>query len=506
MNIAWLSPLPPIRSGIAGYSAMLLPEIAKHAQVTAVVAQPEWADAGVPVIRNTEFDPGRFDAVVCQLGNNPHHEFVFRRALETPSIVVLHDLVLHHLIVEMTLARGDREGYIDALRRNHGEAGAAWAAGRAAGFHTELANFLFPASIEVARKARAVIVHNRYAAATLRSFGVETPIAIVEHPYVTPAATDRAATRRALGYDGDEIVIGMFGFVTAAKRPEVVFEAFGNALEARPMLRLLVVGEPAPNVDLEALARDFGVPAGTWRALGFVSDEEFTTYLDAVDRVVNLRYPSAGETSGALVHVFGAGKPVAVSDYAQFADYPADLVDRIPFDDEVPRLTEVMVGRRDDPDRAARQRAWLAERASVSSVAQHYLDVATGRGFADYGAARAVVSALPLFPLLALEHLQVAREGTRWRVELSLRNDAQPLSSWRFGEPEYRVLVKAFEGDREIADAWLRLPGDLATGDSARLTFAFESAAPHLSLRLLHAIEGLPPCELPPFATAELSA
>ncbi|MHB0969505.1 MAG: glycosyltransferase [Thermoanaerobaculia bacterium] len=505
MTVAWLSPLPPVRSGIAGYSAMLLPEIAKRVDVTAVVGQDAWSDAGVPVIHDSAFDPSKFDTIVCQLGNNPHHEFVYRRALETPSIVVLHDLVLHHLIVEMTLARGDREGYIDAMRRNHGEAGAAWAAGRAAGFHTELANFLFPASIEIARKARAVIVHNRYAAETLRSFGVETPIAIVEHPYVTPAATDRAATRRALGYRDDAIVVGMFGFVTAAKRPEVVFEAFARAIEARAQLRLLVVGEPAPDVDLEALAREFGIPAGSWRALGFVSDDVFTTYLDAVDCVVNLRYPSAGETSGALVHVFGAGKPVAVSDYAQFGGYPADLVTRIPFDDEVPRLVEFMTGSREDARRAARQRTWLNDRASLASAAQHYLDVANGRGFADCGEPRAAAFALPLFPMLTLEQVHVSHDGKRWIVELSLRNDAQPLSSWRFGEPEYRVLAKAFDGDREIADAWLRLPGDLATGDSARLEFAFESDAARPSLCLLHAIEGLPHCDLPPFATAELS-
>ncbi|MHB9001817.1 MAG: hypothetical protein ACYC9N_20155, partial [Thermoanaerobaculia bacterium] len=102
MTVAWLSPLPPVRSGIAGYSAMLLPEIAKRVDVTAVVGQDAWSDAGVPVIHDSAFDPSKFDTIVCQLGNNPHHEFVYRRALETPSIVVLHDLVLHHLIVEMT--------------------------------------------------------------------------------------------------------------------------------------------------------------------------------------------------------------------------------------------------------------------------------------------------------------------------------------------------------------------------------------------------------------------
>ena len=68
-----------------------------------------------------------------------------------PGVIVLHDVVLHHLIVEMTLARGDVDGYVAALRASHGEAGEAWARGRAAGLHSEMGNFLLPASIEVAQ-------------------------------------------------------------------------------------------------------------------------------------------------------------------------------------------------------------------------------------------------------------------------------------------------------------------------------------------------------------------
>jgi hypothetical protein len=109
------------------------------------------------------------DLPVYHLGNNPFHESIYLAAMERPGIIVLHDVVLHHLFVEMTLARGDVEGYVAALRARHGEAGEAWARGRAAGMHDEIGNFLLPASIDIARRSKAVIVHNRSASDLLQS-------------------------------------------------------------------------------------------------------------------------------------------------------------------------------------------------------------------------------------------------------------------------------------------------------------------------------------------------
>ena len=118
MKLAILTPLPPTRSGIAHYSSMLLPALAKHAEVRAFESLDE-------------YDRRDYDEVIYQLGNNPFHEQAFVAAMREPGIAVLHDLVLHHLIVEMTLARGDVDGFIAALRANHGEAGEAWARARA---------------------------------------------------------------------------------------------------------------------------------------------------------------------------------------------------------------------------------------------------------------------------------------------------------------------------------------------------------------------------------------
>ena len=47
---------------------------------------------------------------IYHMGNNRHHEAVLELALATPGIVVLHDLMLHHLLIESTLGKEEEIG------------------------------------------------------------------------------------------------------------------------------------------------------------------------------------------------------------------------------------------------------------------------------------------------------------------------------------------------------------------------------------------------------------
>ena len=479
MRLAFLSPLPPTRSGVAHYAAMILPVLKRRFEVTAFGSAEGYLAAD-------------FDLAIYQLGNNPHHEFVFAEAMRNPGVVVLHDLVLHHLIVEMTLARGDAEGYVAALTASHGEAGAAWARGRAAGLHSEMGNFLLPGSIDLARRSRAVIVHNRWAADRLQSFGVRTPIHVVPHPFVEEIPRDdREEVRRRLGFGLDDRVIGLFGFLTSAKRGEVVVEAFRAARQRNPRLRLLIVGEPAPNIDVASLAGE-GVTV-----TGYVPDQDFGGYYAAADRLVNLRYPSAGETSGTLIRAFAAGKPVAVSDYAQFAEFPNDVVVKIGFgQDEVAKLTDFFLRDLSDPSDAQRQ--WLRENATIEKAVEGYGHALSGAPPASDGrAGEGVGAALPLFPRIAVAGAEVSGD----RLLLTLRNDGSfTLRTWVYGQPGYRTLIKFFDGEREVADRWVELPGDLAPGRSATLEVPLEGQV----LRIYHALEGVPIVDSRPAAELEI--
>src|SRR5262249_46997455 len=88
LQVAFFSPMPPSKSGIADYSASLVAEMEKRAQVT---------------VFDRAADPGAFDIALYQLGNNPHHDFVYETALRYPGVVVMHEANLHHLIAHLTI-------------------------------------------------------------------------------------------------------------------------------------------------------------------------------------------------------------------------------------------------------------------------------------------------------------------------------------------------------------------------------------------------------------------
>lgn len=453
MKVLFLTPLPPTRTGVAHYSSMLIPALRRHVEVDVVDGQRPTANG----------------ERIYQLGNNPHHAWIYEEAMRVPGVAVLHDVVLHHLIVEMTLAKGDVEGYVEALRANHGEAGAAWARGRAAGLHSEMGNFLMPASVDVANRSRAVIVHNHWAADRLRSLGVATPIHVVGHPYdpQPDARARRDEIRLRHGFSPSDRVVGLFGFLTSAKRAEIVLAAFAAAQAREPRLRMLIVGEAAPNIDVATS--------------GYVEEEDFAAYFAAVDRLVNLRYPSAGETSGTLIRAFQAGKPVAVSDYAQFAELPDDCAVKIPFGDrEVEQLADFFV--RDLPDPSEAQHKWLEENANIERTVEGYLAALVGRASARPDGLKPVLPSIPLFPKL---------EATLRSGRIVIRNAGDfTLRTRTYGQPGYRLIVNG---------KWLELPCDLAPGEQTDIP-----APEGKRIRLVHGIQGIPVIDETPFATLEL--
>src|ERR687885_403739 len=81
-RLAVFTPLPPSRSGIAQYSAELLPLLACHAELDVYIADdaptpdppPTWAT----VRRAGQFTElqAAYDAILYQLGNNPAHAYI----------------------------------------------------------------------------------------------------------------------------------------------------------------------------------------------------------------------------------------------------------------------------------------------------------------------------------------------------------------------------------------------------------------------------------------------
>lgn len=102
---------------------------------------------------------------------------------------------------------------------------------------------------------------------------------------------------------------------------------------------------------------------------------------------------------------------------------------------------------------------------------------------------------LPLFPELDLVGVQSA--GGEIRITVRNRG-AFTILTHTYGEPEYRLIAKLFDGGTETQDRWLALPRDLAPGDVATLTFPRRASG--TTLRLYHAMQDIPMLEEPAWA------
>jgi len=246
-----------------------------------------------------------------------------------------------------------------------------------------------------------------------------------------------------------------------------VLEALRAARAINHDVRLLVVGEPGPNIDTAAFAGDGII------FTGYVSDEQFANYFGEVDRILNLRYPSAGETSGTLIRAFDAGKPVAVSDYAQFAELPDDCVTKIPLGTgEVAALTQFLTA--DLPDPSAAQRRWLDQNARLELTVAGYLSALQSQRIGPQSSA--LSPSIPLFPKLELVSVDNM---------LTIRNAGESvLFARQYGEPGYRLIANGH---------WLDLPRDVAPGETASIELPPELRG--VALTLMHAMQGIPVVE-----------
>lgn len=357
LKLAYFSPLPPARSGIADYSRDLLPYLGSWAEVHPYVDDATPLDPPIawqfPVRPHREYPWRRelhgYDCGIYHLGNNPLHGYVYPHVFRHPGVVVLHDLVLHHLLAWMAQYAGGAAVYLREMTYANGAAGAgvAWdvlTGARPAPF------FDYPLCQRALDASLGVIVHSRYLEEQVQRLSPGTPVRAVPMGMpLGPQAREKGAARQRLGLPQEAFIVGCLGEATHHKRLDIVLRAFARVPDAF----LVVVGNAAPGLDLTKEAARAGV-ARRSRITGPVPPEQFADYLSAVDVSVNLRYPTAGETSAAALRSLAAGLPTVVSDVGANRELPESCCFKLPVgDDEEPLLGAVLGWLAQDPARAA---------------------------------------------------------------------------------------------------------------------------------------------------------
>ncbi len=357
MKIAYVSPLPPERSGIADYSALLLPALRQRLKIQTV--------------RPGRRLPRGCDVTLYHLGNDVDaHGWIFRLLERRRGIVVLHDFVLHHLIAGLTVGAGDGEAYLRALEAEAGLAGRLLGHGVLDGSLPPLWETRpqdFPLVDSVLARADGVIVHSSYVAPHVRMRRYEGPIWQIPHPAWPPPP------RRSIALPSrGRTVIGCFGHLNTTKRLPQLLEAVARLRAHGQPVLLVLAGTIAPGLELEERAARLGLePGRDLLPLGRVSEDRLWDLIHASDVCVTLRQPTMGETSGIAIRALSAGKPLVVSGRGWFAELPDGVAAKVPVDAwEVDTLTAVL--ERLCSDTTLRER--LGGAASQYARAEHGLE------------------------------------------------------------------------------------------------------------------------------------
>jgi glycosyltransferase involved in cell wall biosynthesis len=320
VRVAYYSPLPPERSGIADYSALLLPALERLIEVD--------------VVRRGRTRPVAADVALYHVGNDPEsHGWIVDALRRRPGVVVLHEFVLHHLVAGLTIGRKDGPGYLAAMERDAGVAGRLVAHGVLDGRVPppwETRPHEFPLAGEVLGGATGLIVHSHYVEARAREAAYTGPVWRIPHPaWPMPAVARADVEGRPL--------FGCFGHINASKRIPQVLEAFAAVRRRHPHAKLLLVGSASGRYDTKRLAGE-GV-----ERIDYVDEQRLWSLMAACDACISLRAPTMGETSGSAIRALSLGRPLVVSDLGWFAELPDSVALKVPVDDdEIPALAAAL--------------------------------------------------------------------------------------------------------------------------------------------------------------------
>lgn len=375
LAVAYFTPLPPLRSGIADYSAALLPQLAEQFAIELFVDDPAqiepcWAQQ-FPVHSIADFlvHPAwrwRYDLCLYHMGNQSlYHEQIYRALLQSPSVVVLHEIDLMGFYLHRSVAGGGPAAFIREMGYAYGLPGVQAARALLSDW-TRYQPQTYPLFNRIATISQGIIVHTR---AARERIAEEIPDArVIDIPLAAPTPVGAGVIERPdwlTHLPADAVVLASFGYIAPSKRIDVVLQAMARLAAAVPNLYCVLVGESVDQYDLMPLIRKLGLDDKV-SITGFVDGATFEAYLRTIDIGISLRSgPTGGEMSAGLTRLLAAGKPTIVSNVGGFAELPAHSVIKIEQDaEEVERLVEALHQLIVDP----------AVRAAYGAAAQHYAE------------------------------------------------------------------------------------------------------------------------------------
>lgn len=361
--IRLFSPIPPLKTGTADYLDSLINEIlSTSAPIDAfeiVVDEEMFHNEKIPdhyrgfkvvSYRATPILVTSDVTHVYFLANNEYHYYAHRSLYFSSKsggriVSVIHEP--SNFMLFNTLCATGRYPFSDdqfqsLAAHQLGEQSTFWLRTRRAGNLPFEVEFGIMCQTHTLERSDEIWTHSRYAALKIilespHHNGSMPRVVVSQHPHnytrpdssqtLTSPVVDPSSVK-----DGDGFfTVGIFGWVSPSKRVVQAFRAISYARamlgsELRDKIRVIVVGQlPDPShYDPKAVANEYGI-ADLVTFLGFAAKDEFVRNVSKCNLVLNLRYPSCGETSGTLQFASDLQIPVISTSFQAFRESGADF-------------------------------------------------------------------------------------------------------------------------------------------------------------------------------------
>ncbi|KUO95218.1 glycosyltransferase [Ferroacidibacillus organovorans] len=330
-KLAYISPLPPVRSGISDYSAELLPELARYYEIEVIVDQETvsdpWIIANCP-IRNSDWfltHAKKYDRVLYHFGNSPFHQYMLSLLNEIPGVVVLHDFFLSGIYKHFGENYLSDPRWLKELYYSHG-----YKAIQEHASSSDLNQIImkYPCNLSVIQRAQSIIVHSDFSRRLAQKWYYQLDLdnwVVIPHLRAPKHGVERTKARRKLSLNEDDFVISSFGLLDPTKLNHRLLQSWLNSRLADDEKCILIfVGENHGGGYGEELIKNIRESGLNTRIhiTGWVDTKTFQNYLAASDIAVQLRTLSRGETSGTVLDCMAHGIPTIINANGSMADLP----------------------------------------------------------------------------------------------------------------------------------------------------------------------------------------
>lgn len=283
------------------------------------------------------------------IANNTFHAYVHRALDECTLnagrvITVVHEPANYMLIRHLSY-HGEAGFAVDRLQRGmeiqYGVRAGRFLQDANAGNLPPIFDYITNAQHGLYTNSSEIWTHSMYAAQRLllEHPGEAPPIRVYSHPHTHfDFDDDPKRLPASLQKSDGKFRIGMFGWVSEPKRVSEAIEALGLALDRLPPaavehIEFYVVGQLPPAGGYDPVHKvEMADVRQNVRFLSYVENRNFELLFRTCDCILNLRFPSCGETSGTLALAHSAGVKVIKSNYQAMHEEKSPMaISTLPF-------------------------------------------------------------------------------------------------------------------------------------------------------------------------------